>query len=336
MQYDRCLVPVSLLFDIRPGILPVGHHPLIIRTLRWSDRVSLAHRPNFPFLPVSLDPSELVNISGVNMMLRLVLLALLSVGAVAQCQICLYGGNPTNFYAILPDGIYCGYYIENPPEADSCALIRQPVNQILCGCWKPPLSKKPTRKPTVQPGSKPTTKAPTRKPTTRAPTGSKPTTRTPTRKPTTRAPTGAKPTTRTPTRKPTTRSPTRKPTTRSPTVNPGSGCQICVNGGVPKYLSANVGLPCSYFYQSSGILSATSCAFIRMPANQATCGCPGFWGWFFYYVCRCLWPLLSMLAIKRHSFTLICKTRRHFITKLEFLEGQNQRVCCWLVVMLVW
>jgi len=112
------------------------------------------------------------------MMLRLLLVALLSVGAVAQCQICVYGGLPTKLNALLPDGIFCGYYIDNPAPPQSCALIRQPANQILCGCPRGPSTKAPTRKPTFR--------TPTRKPTFRTPTR-KPTFRTPTRKPTIKA-----------------------------------------------------------------------------------------------------------------------------------------------------
>ena len=103
------------------------------------------------------------------MMLRLLLVALLSVGAVAQCQICVYGGLPTKLNALLPDGIYCGFYIDNPASPQSCALIRQPANQILCGCPRGPSTKAPTRKPTFRtPTRKPTFRTPTRKPTIKA------------------------------------------------------------------------------------------------------------------------------------------------------------------------
>ena len=125
-------------------------------------------------------------------MFRLFCVALLSVGALAQCKVCLNGGAPRNLNVILDEsgGFTCFYLYSNAdylrPDGQQCTVVQKQKNQAACACpgVSSPVSvtpKPPTPRPSIKrtPSPiKPTSPKPTIK---SIPSQTKPVTRAPVR-----------------------------------------------------------------------------------------------------------------------------------------------------------
>ena len=94
-------------------------------------------------------------------MFRHLCIALLLVGALAQCKVCLNGGAPRNPNVVIADsgGFTCSYFYSNAdflrPEGQQCIVVQKPENQAACAC--PGVSspilvtpKPPTPRPTIK------------------------------------------------------------------------------------------------------------------------------------------------------------------------------------------
>jgi hypothetical protein len=108
-------------------------------------------------------------------MFRLFCVAFLSVGALAQCKVCLNGGAPRNPNVILDEsgGFTCSYFYSNAdylrPDGQQCIVVQKQENQAACACpgVSSPVSvtpKPPTPRPTIKRTPSPI-KPPTPRPT---------------------------------------------------------------------------------------------------------------------------------------------------------------------------